>query len=78
MWLVEKLETVQAHFILDVEGLRDQRKLNEWQFYMASYDDTKWFMFHSLLNIVSVPLKKQVGVTQKLRTMASNQIAIDI
>ena len=57
MWLVEKPKTVQVHFTLDVKGLRDQSKLNEWQYYMASYDDTKWFMFHGLFNIVLGPIK---------------------
>lgn len=36
MWLVGKPKTIQVHFTLDVEGLKDQKNLNGCQRYIAS------------------------------------------
>jgi hypothetical protein len=45
--LVQKAETIQVHFILEGEGLRDQRNYHGWKVYMESYvatmDIVSWF-----------------------------------
>ena len=40
VWLVDKPETVQVHFTLDLEGLRGQRDLTGWKSHIVSYMTT--------------------------------------
>ena len=61
MWLVEKLEKVQAHVNPNLENLEDQRNLNGWKFYMASCMidcNSWWIVIHGLMNIMLGPSKR--------------------
>jgi hypothetical protein len=67
-----KLEMVQLHFKLDLEGLRDQRMDESTHGFLHS---SKWIMFHGLPNIVLGPSKK-IEPNTKHEAMIINNIAI--
>ena len=53
--LVKKPKTIEVHFTLISEGLRDQRKLNGFE---ESLHNNKWKMFHGLRDIMLGPSKR--------------------
>ena len=57
-WLVEKLETIQVHIILDLENMRDQINY--------THPISKWIMVYWILQYV---YKKKAGFMQKTRRL---------
>lgn len=62
MSLVEKPKMVQVHYILDLEGLRDQSHVNDLRGVLLH--DNKSTLFHGLPDIMLGP-SKQLGITHK-------------
>ena len=57
-WLVEKIETIQVHFTLDLERKNDQLFLARMKNWHGILHGIKWIMFHGLQDIALDSLKR--------------------